>query len=62
MENKKRYHNATNIAGTDRLELSTTQPYFVMLSSNWNPNVKNGDGHLQVKIGNLSAMPIESLC
>ena len=34
MENKKRYHNATSIVGTDRLELSTTQPSFVMLSSN----------------------------
>ena len=62
MENKKRYHNATSIAGTDRLELPTTQPSFVMLSSNRNPNVKNGDGQWQVKLGNLSALPIESLC
>jgi hypothetical protein len=34
MENKERYHNATSIAGTDRLELPTTQPSLVMLSSN----------------------------
>ena len=49
MENKKRYHNATSIVGTDRLELSTTQPSFVMLSSNWNPNVKNGDEQCRLK-------------
>jgi hypothetical protein len=74
MENKERYHNATS---KSRLKGTQTQPSSTQICGGSTLEMKlctlispqlakkplkNGDGQRQVKIGNHSALPLESPC